>query len=223
MTPNPPTPDLAHDLVRIHKIVTRALYISLIKGREYLQSSLPQPQLLQGYSCYVHCLSAVLGSHHRSEDLIAFPAFMKVLPSAPYAQLSADHHAVEMLLAQLPQAITDLSGDMHNIGLMAIVDILGKLSPIWEPHILLEEHFFSKGAISAAIDVEEQRKISDAFGKYSQEHSEPPYWVVPFIIFNLEPQDRAIMVANFPPQVMNELVPTVWKDQWAPMKPFLLS
>jgi hypothetical protein len=218
MTPTSPTPDLAQDLVCIHKVITRAIYISLIKGREYLQ-----PQLIHGYSSYFHCLSEVLGSHHRGEDLIAFPAFMKVLPSAPYAQLSADHHAVEMLLVLIPQAITDLSRNTPNKGLKAIVDTLGKLSAIWEPHILLEEHYFSKEAINAVIDLDEQRRIGEAAAKHSQEHSGPPYWVVPFILYNLEHEDRATMAANFPPMILDELVPIVWKDQWAPMKPFLLN
>jgi hypothetical protein len=223
MTPTTPTPDLAQDLVRIHKVITRALYISLIKGREYLQSGFPQPQLLHGYSNYIHCLSEVLGSHHRGEDLIAFPAFMKVLPSAPYAQLSADHHVVDLLLASIPQAITDLSGYTPNKGQKAIVDTLGKLSAIWEPHILLEEHFFSKEAINAVINLDEQKRIGEAASKYSQEHSRPPYWIVPFILYNLEPDERALMAASFPPAIVNELVPVMWKDQWAPMKPFLLN
>jgi hypothetical protein len=223
MTPNTPTPDLAQDLIRIHKVITRALYTSLIKGTEYLQSGFPQPQLIQGYSNYIHCLSEVLGSHHRGEDLIAFPAFMKVMPSAPYAQLSADHHAVDMHLAIIRPAITDLSGDTPVKGLKVIVDTLGKLSTIWEPHILLEEHFFSKETINAAIDLDEQRRIGEAASKHSQEHSGPPYWVVPFILYNLDPEDRAVMAANFPPAILNELVPIVWKDQWAPMKPLLLD
>ncbi|OGN97410.1 MAG: hypothetical protein A2Z71_10890, partial [Chloroflexi bacterium RBG_13_50_21] len=209
MTPTNTTPDLAQDLIRIHKVITRALYTSLIKGREYFQSGFPQPDLLHGYSNYIHCLSEVLGSHHRGEDLIAFPAFMKVMPSAPYAQLSADHHAVEMLMISIPQALKDLSGETPNMGLQPIVDTLEKLSAIWEPHILLEEHFFSREAIKAAIDLDEQRRIGEAASTYSQEHSGPPYWVVPFILYNLEPDERAIMAANFPPAILNELVPIV--------------
>jgi hypothetical protein len=223
MTPNTPTTGLAQDLIRIHKVITRSLYTSLIKGTEYRQSGLPRPELMQGYSRYIHCLAEVLDAHHRGEDLIAFPAFIKVLPSAPYAQLSADHHAVDKLLAPIPQAITELSGDTPDTGLKKITDILGKLSEIWEPHILIEEHFFSKDALNSALDLDEQKRIGEASTKYSQEHSEPPYWVVPFILYNLEPSDRAVMAANFPPVILDELVPIAWKDQWAPMKPFLLN
>jgi hypothetical protein len=217
------TPNLALDLIRIHKVITRAIYTSLIKGREFRQTGFPEHQLLVGYSAYVHCLSEVLGSHHRGEDLIAFPAFIKVLPSAPYAQLFADHRAVDCQLFNIPQALTDLSSDTPDKGLQVIIDTTENLSTIWEPHILLEEHYFSKEAVNAAIDLDEQKRISEAVAKHSQEHSEPPYWVIPFILYNLEPDERAKMAENFPPSIVNELVPVVWKDQWAPMKPLLLS
>jgi hypothetical protein len=218
----PTTPNLAQDLIRIHKVITRALNVDLTKGIEYLQSGFPEPQDKLGYSSYTHCLVSVLDSHHTGEDLIAFPAFRKVLPLAPYGQLAADHQEVEMLLASLPQAITDLSSKAPQHGLRVIVDTLRKISDIWEPHFRLEEHYFSKDALSKVIDLDGQRQISEAANKHSQEHSEPPYWVVPFILYNLEPEDRAIMAANFPAVITNELVPAVWKDQWAPMKPFLL-
>jgi hypothetical protein len=217
------TPDLAKDLILIHKVITRALYISLIKGREYLQSGFPPTQLLAGYSDFIHCLEEVLKSHHQAEDLIAFPQFMKVLPSAPYAKLSTDHYAIAMLLKSIPQAVTDISGDSPNNGLKLIVDSLGRLSGIWEPHILLEEHFFSKQAISTAFSLEEQRRISIATNKYSQEHAAPPDLVIPFVLFNLDPDHRALMALNFPPMILDELVPVVWKEQWAPMKPYLFN
>lgn len=223
MAPITPRPGLAQDLIRIHKVITRSLYISLIKGREYLQTGFPQPELSQGYPNYLHCLTEVISSHHLGEDLISFPAFMKPLPSAPYAKLSTDHHRIETLLMPIPQAIAELSGDTPQTGFTTIVDILGKLSAIWEPHILLEEHYFSRESMNAALSLEEQDRISAATSKYSQEHSEPAYLVIPFILFNLQPEDRASMAANFPPAIMNELVPIVWKDQWASMKPFLLN
>jgi len=223
MTPNTPTPNLAQDLIRIHKVITRALNVGKVKGIEYLQSGFPSAQLLLGFTSYTHCLSSVLGSHHQGEDTIAFPAFRKVIPSAPYAQLLVDHHAIEMLLALFPQAIGDVSGDAPENGLRIIVDTLQKITEVWEPHIQLEEQYFSKEAITAVIDCEEQKRIGEATSKYSQEHSGPPYWVVPFILFNLDIEDREIMAANFPPMIISELVPKVWKDQWAPMKSFLLN
>ena len=47
--------------------------------------------------------------------------------------------------------------------------------------------------------------------------------VLPFILYNLSAEDRAIMAQHVPPFVTQELVPGVWKGHWAPMKPFLLD
>jgi hemerythrin-like domain-containing protein len=216
-------PNLAQDLVRIHRVITRAINIDFNKGIEYLQSGFPTTETLHGYTSYTHCLAAVLGSHHTSEDIIAFPEFKKVLPSAPYARLTAEHEEVELLLASIRQALADISGNSPQGGLKTLVNTLQKISRVWGPHIHTEERHFSKEALEAAFSPEEEQKISEAASKHSQEHSEPPYWVVPFILYNLEQEDRAIMAANFPPMIMDELVPKVWKDQWAPMKPFLLD
>ncbi len=54
-------------------------------------------------------------------------------------------------------------------------------------------------------------------------HSGPDYLVVPFLLYNLSPEDRATMSAEMPPVVTQQLVPVVWKEKWQPMSPFLLG
>jgi len=58
--------------------------------------------------------------------------------------------------------------------------------------------------------------------QHGMAHAGPDYLAAPFILHNLEAEDRAHMAGEMPPIVSQELVPVVWKDQWAPMKPFLL-
>jgi hypothetical protein len=220
---SPESPNIALDLVRIHKVITRALDVDLNKGRDYLQTGLPQPQELAGYSAYTHCLATVLSAHHLSEDLISFPAFRTVLPNAPYARLASDHHKIEMLLASVQPAIKDLSGSTSEDGLRSIINILTKINTLWDPHIYLEEQYFSSEVMNSVLKPEEQKAISQVASKHSQEHSEPPYWVIPFILFNLEADDRATMASMFPQPLVEEMVPVVWKDKWESMKPFLLE
>jgi hemerythrin-like domain-containing protein len=214
---------LAQDLIRIHKVISRSLEVGLGKGKGYQQSGLSQAQELRGYSSYIQCLVAVLSSHHTSEDLIAFPALRKVIADAPYGQLAADHHWVEIILTGVPQALTDLAGNTPTIGLNAIVSTLARLSQIWYPHIALEEKCFSEEALNSTLSIKEQNNISLATSKHSQEYANPPYLVIPFLLFNLEQEERLKMAATLPPTIVDELVPKVWKDQWAPMKPFLLD
>jgi hypothetical protein len=59
--------------------------------------------------------------------------------------------------------------------------------------------------------------------KAPTEGAPPDPVLVPFILYNLSAEDRAIMAQQMPPAVSQELVPIVWKEQWAPMVPFLLD
>lgn len=217
------TPHLAQDLFRIHKVITRGLLVGHRKGEEYLENGFALPNELPGYSSYIHSLAAVLGTHHTGEDLIAFPIFKKVIPMAPYTQLSLDHHRIETLLTNLPDALKALPGDTTDKSLMIIVDTIKKISDVWFPHIQVEELNFSEEAVNTVLSPDEQQAISQASSKHSQEHSEPAFWIMPFVLFNLEPEERTKMATLLPPVIMNELIPIVWKDQWAPMKPFLLE
>jgi hemerythrin-like domain-containing protein len=218
----PSTANLAADLVRIHKVITRGIDVSLVKGREYLQTGLSQAVTISGYSSYIHCLVSILDSHHTGEDTIAFPELRHLVPSAPYAKLANDHNEVERLVTPLPQAISDLSDQTHS-KLLIIIDALRKLADLWAPHIQIEEYYFSKDTLNSVMSLDDQRRISEATGKYSQENSQPPYWIIPFILYNLDREERAIMGASLPPTVIDELVPKAWAEQWAPMKPFLLD
>jgi hypothetical protein len=59
--------------------------------------------------------------------------------------------------------------------------------------------------------------------KFFQEHTGPAYLVMPFVLYNLSPEDRAITSQGFPEMVTKQLVPIDWKDKWVSMQPFLLK
>ena len=166
---------------------------------------------------------SVLEAHHLSEDEVAFPYFKERLRSVPYERLSADHHEIETLLSSIKKATADVTAENAEDGMTRLIDGLRKVSSVWTPHIRIEEEHFSSKALSEVMSTEEQGRMSGAMGKHSQEHATPGYLALPFTLFNLDAVDRAEMAAEMPPMVMEELVPKVWKDQWAPMKPFLLD
>jgi hemerythrin-like domain-containing protein len=217
-----PTPNLAQDMIRVHKVITRSIDVGLIKGIQYVKTGFPDPQELTGYSIYTHCLAEILDSHHMAEDKIGFPALFHVLPAAPYAHLTAEHHQFEHLLGILRPAIENLSTETQA-KLKIIVENLQKISLMWPPHYLIEEKHFTSEAVNAVMSLDEQKRVTEATSNYSQEHASPPYWVIPFMLFNLEKDDRELIAATLPPAVVEEQVPKVWKDQWAPMKPLLLD
>jgi hypothetical protein len=66
-------------------------------------------------------------------------------------------------------------------------------------------------------------RIQKEYGEFFQEHTGPAYLVFPFALYNLSPEDRAILAQGFPEMVTKQLVPIDWKDKWTSMQPFLLK
>jgi hypothetical protein len=46
---------------------------------------------------------------------------------------------------------------------------------------------------------------------------------MPFVLYNLPAEERAILAQKMPPIVTQQLLPVDWKEKWAPMQPFLLD
>ncbi|HBE42225.1 MAG TPA: hypothetical protein DDW27_13630 [Bacteroidales bacterium] len=80
-------------LLRIHKIISRGLSISIRKCDKYLvKQNIPSGEIT-GFSMYLSSLKWVTHAHHLSEDDIVFPCF-KDLIEAPYNLLKDDHNAM---------------------------------------------------------------------------------------------------------------------------------
>jgi hypothetical protein len=217
------TSTLAQDLIRIHRIITRALNTDTVKGVEYLQSGFPSDDEMLGYGKYNHCLMSVLSSHLQSEDLIAFRVFRKWLPLAPYEQMTAEHHRIEALMSLIPGVIKDISSDSPMYGLRVLILILRKISKLWSAHSELEEGYFSDTAITAAINEELQLEIDDAVSKLRLESTSPPYWVVPFLLYPIEQPDRTSITVNHPSQILVDLLQHRWAYEWSPSEPIVLE
>ena len=216
-------PDLAQDFILIHRVITRGLGVSINKGGEFIKTGFPTPELKRGFLDYIQTLAVVVKSHHTGEDDVVFPALKQKVTGAPYLQMALAHKEISSLLENLKKGFDQAADSNQPENFAYLIDQLQKLSFTWTPHIRMEEFHFSKSALAAALSVEEQGRISGAWGKHSQEHAEPSPLALPFVLYNLAPADRAEMAAGMPVMVTEELIPKTWKDQWAPMKPFLLD
>lgn len=214
---------LAQGFVRIHRAITRGLSVSIEKGTEFIQTNFQSPEIKKGYTDYVLSLAIVLSAHHLSEDEVAFPMLKEMIPNAPYDRLTADHHAIESLLHSIRASVVNVAVAGPGESLLTLVDDLHKVADVWTPHIQVEEMNFSEKAIAFAMDPEAELQINAALSKHGQEHATPGYLALPFMLYNLNPTDRAEFEASMPDVVKNELIPIVWKDQWAAMKPFFMD
>ena len=100
---------------------------------------------------------------------------------------------------------------------------LAPMSDLWQPHIQTEETELSPGIMAKLLTVPEHIDLAQKAGALGQTHAQPAPLAIPFLLYNIQADDRAYYLAAMPPQVTQQLVPVAWKEEWAPMKPFLLD
>ena len=215
----PSAPDVAADLLRIHRVITRGLEVSLQHSRTSLD-----PARALGFVTYAQTLGWVLHGHHVGEDQMAFPTFRRKQVDGPYLLLVAEHGQMQAILDEVRPVLDWLAAEPGDTGSLASVHrAFSRLSEIWYPHIGREEEHFTAEILGAAIGAEEQLSLARGLAEHAQQNSGPAYLAAPFVMYNLSAEDRAALLRVMPPEVTQHLVPVVWKDQWAPMKPFLVD
>jgi hemerythrin-like domain-containing protein len=217
-------PNIGADMIRIHRVITRGLNVAIERSQAYVQEGFADATTRAGFVYYVRSLASVLDAHHLTEDEMMFPYLRGKLPGAPYDLLTAQHRDMVPILEEIRAQVEAVEADSEpGPALAALNQALHSVEDIWHPHIQLEEGNFNVDELAALIEVEEHVKLGQMSGKYSMEHMGPDYLVVPFVLYNLSSEDRAIMSQAMPPVVIQQLVPIEWKKKWAPMLPFLLT
>ena len=213
---------LADDLVRIHRAISRGFMVAADASHSFARNGFDDEELKLGFLNYVRAHVAILAAHHRAEDEVAFPRLRERLPEAPYDTLLAEHRHMEPFFEQMRLAIADIRIGKHvKESLEVLVYALNMNRELWRPHIYQEETHFNAEAVNAVFEADEQNEISQAMARCSQQNAKPDSLVIPFILYNLAPADRAGFSAHLQPVLlarMNE----EWKGQWRTMKPFLL-
>jgi hypothetical protein len=218
------TPNVGADMLRIHRVITRGLDVSIKRGEEYAKEGFPSAALQEGFVVYLRAMAGVLNAHHLGEDESAFPYFREKIPDAPYDRLIADHRQIEAILGHLEASAGAVAGNAQpGDALRTLNGILASLTSSWHPHIGIEEFLWDPDRVAAVMTEEENLELGQQLGESSQKHLHAPDVEIPFVLYNLDPEDRAVMAKAMPPVVVQQLVPLVWRAKWAPMKPFLLQ
>lgn len=223
----PPLPNLAVSLRATHAVITRGLGVAKERADGFGAAGLPDDRVAQGFADYVTVLATVLNAHHLTEDELAFPHFRDLIPGMPFERLSAEHRQMLPLLERLKssadrmresagrEAAAGPLGDIHG----AAFDLI----TIWGPHIEVEESYWTPETARRLMSPEENARLIGLFAEHTMTNSKPDFLVVPFMIFNLPPEQRNVFTAGMPEVVTEQLVPVAWKEQWSPMTPFLLE
>ena len=215
--------NLAVSFFNIHSIITRGLRISITSVQGVLQHGSQDEGRREGFFNYIRALSSVLNSHHLTEDEIAFPYFRDKLPEAPFDSLLEQHQKIVDLLDEIRLAAEKCEkNDPLETNVTKLKSTLNRLNETWQPHIQVEtDEFISKA--DALVPAEEQLRLVESFAEYGLKIAVPHYLTVPFMLYNLPLEKRAVFSQGIPAEVVENLVPIVWKEKWESMTPFLLT
>jgi hemerythrin-like domain-containing protein len=208
---------VAGSLLRIHKIISRALNVSIQRCDEYIGKQGIPPEEAAGFPMFVTTLKWITHSHHLTEDDIVFPFFRDKL-EAPYTRLEEDHQAMARILVDMDKCIAKISSG----GVGRLREVLGEFDRVWGPHIRIEEDHFTADKLQEATGIREQEVLLAKFTVHGSKNSGPGSLALPFLFYNLEGTDREAFLMPFPWIVKEVLVPIIWKGYWKPMSPFLL-
>ena len=204
--------------------MTRGLTVSLKNINNYLQIGEIEKLNREGFLKYVQSFSSVLHGHHLVENEKIFPYFKDRLPEVPYERLISEHEIFKEGLEEINTGIGYLISNNDELeSLRLLKSGFGKIDQIWQPHILIENTQLYGQIGILNIDLKEMMRIIKEAGEFFQEHTDPAFLVVPFVLYNLSPEDREIATKGFPEMVTKQLVPIDWKDKWIPMQPFFLK
>lgn len=218
-------PNIGATMVRIHSAITRGLDVCIERGTGFAQKGYPDAATQEGFVLYVQALVSVVSAHHISEDEVAFPYLRDKLPDVPFDKLTADHHVMEGMLEELKATAEAVAVEPQAGGsLSGLSRIVAEMADLWHPHIQIEERdIYSVETIAGVMDVDENVRVGRMLAEHAQKHVEPAYLGVPWLLYNMPPDERALFAQTMPPMVTEQLVPVAWKGQWAPMQPFLLD
>jgi hemerythrin-like domain-containing protein len=216
--------DLAGDLVLIHAIITRGLIVSRDSADGFMNVGFPDEAIRMGFVEYLRTFCSITHAHHLTEEEATFPYFREKGIEAPYDTLYRDHAEMQNVLDEISVFVNEIArGSIKSGVLRMLVDSLDRLAKVWHPHIGMEEENFTSETLNAVTSQSEQEVLARQYAEHSVRYSGPEYLAIPFMLFNLPHDKRSVWAERFPETVTGHLVPDVWKEKWALMRPFLLD
>ena len=218
------TEELSKSLVRIHLLITRGIETAQSEIDEIREKGYTKPKTKEGFLKFLRSLTTVFHAHHLTEDEVVFPFFEQRKLDAPFDEWRMEHIKISSAVKSVSQLISDIEN--KNVPEEELLtkghDLLNQLKDLWYPHFQSEEYYFQPSTIDLVTTREEIINIGKDIGKHSKELSQPGTVIIPFMLYNLELEDRKIFSKEFPWIINFIMVPGFWKSQWRSMEPYLL-
>jgi hypothetical protein len=211
-------PDVGRDLLRIHKVITRAIEVSLQNSQD---GNLAEANR-QGFVVYLQAMITFIESHHMGEDEIAFPFARVRMPDGPFDMLGEHHRQVSAYQKQIELWLKNDPATWQPATLSELHHVLVDLQTLWLYHISIEEATIGPEYSQKLLTPVENEQLGRQLSEHGQAHSQPSQLVMPFVLYNLSIADREEISRQIPAVVTQQLIPFAWKAVWEPMTPFLL-
>ena len=209
---------LSKGLDLIHKVISRPIDIGISHLDKCLISNKIDIENHDGFKNYINSLVNVFFGHHQGEDEIMFPTFEKKIKDADFSELKRQHKELHPLAEKIKVKIDIDSPTIDSY--QEIRSLLQDTKDLWLKHREEKEKTVELD-IEPALSSKEQIELGEKLGKHGQSMSKPANLILPFIIYNLEGNDREEFTGDMPWILKKFIVPIIWKKKWEKMKPFL--
>mgnify|MGYP001313873413 CR=1 FL=1 len=210
---------LSKGLDLIHKVLSRPLDVGILHLDKCLVLNEVDIEKHDGFKDYINSLVNVFSGHHDGEDEIMFPTFEKKIKDSDFSKLKEQHKKLHPLTEQIKNKVNIDSPTINNY--KELRDLLQETKDLWVEHREEEEKTVELD-LEPLFSSKEQIELTDKLGKHGQSMSKPATLILPFLIYNLESNDRAEFTSDMPWILKKFVVPVIWKKKWEKMKPFLL-
>ena len=211
---------LSKGLDLIHKVLSRPLDVGLSHIDKCLSLNKIDIQNHDGFKDYINSLVTVFFGHHHGEDEILFPTFEDKIKNSDLSKLKKQHKELHPLTEQIKNRINVKNPTLGEY--REIRSLLKETKNLWVKHRNEEEETVELN-LEPTLSSKEQLELNEKLSKHGQSISEPATLILPFLIYNLEGNDRHEFTSDMPWILKNFIVPTIWKSKWEKMKPFLLA
>ena len=210
---------LSKGLELIHKVLSRPLDVGISHLDRCLSSNKIDIENHAGFKDYISSLVTVFFGHHHGEDEIMFPTFEEKIKDADFSELKKQHKELHPLTEQIKDKIDIDIPTIENY--REIRSLLQDTKDLWVEHRDEEEKTVELD-IEPMLSSKEQIELGEKVGEHGRSMSKPATLILPFIIYNLEGNDREEFTSDMPWILKKFIVPVIWKKKWEKMKPFLL-
>jgi hypothetical protein len=220
----PEAPNWGANLATIHMSITRGIDVTIQHSEAFAQEGFPTDSVRKGFVDYVLTLVQVVDVHHLGEEEVSFPYLRDKAPEAPYDTLHAQHAEILAVLDRMHALADGIAAGERAPGACAgLREVALQLKSLWRSHIAAEEQSFAPDLLAERLTPAQHEQLIGAAGAHAMKRLATPSLAMPFLLYNLPPDERAYFASPLPAELTQQLVPVTWKDVWAPMKPFLLT